>query len=957
MKPRTAIILVTALAIAFGALAVTIWVGFWDMPRDDETGKRKAKDTESLARHDTDNRMTRILNALKGKGKAEDVESLSQYGISDRTTRILNALGGKKINLICVYLPIKGKDGAEDKPNEHHDEIWEYIEGLKKMMGREGTTIKIVDVTMSVEREKLQARFRQRHRKAHSAHVKLLEEGFLRNSAEMIKALRAAETRWGELPDDSFLGKFGLSTVVAETFGASARRLDEIVKAIRDAEADMSALPDYAGLTSQLTDSLDRTGKNMDMIVKVVKQVKGIPAPVAKSRADVVAAMAAAGEAVDAMTKTLDGVKEGTIKPAQAAAVLKAFAKACPLAAEAIRVASDKLHLAAGKDNSGIIRGCAYFTMSVRVLQSNGKFTPVSGNLVANLEKTIAPNLANLTAVAGETEKRLKPEAQLESLKGIESHASHWAGQFAKVRARAGEALTGLASPDKATAVVFKEIDDGELFRDLMDPVKALLDTARKLPDVEGAGLSSAINENNIVIVEVGQETKVATYDEVFPRQQRLSDRDPGKATGKRTFKGDSAIASKMLKTAFAPFGTVIVTYFDPPPLKMGNRPMPRAPLPIAPNQLVQLSKAIVAANFKVEQWNLADAKSRPKTDDALPTVLMVLPPPVASPFAAQMGMPSPKFGDAQLARIRKEIDSGTPAVFLATYQPVRMVATGFSKMPVPPNLEINKYLIETWGIEIVNDARLIVGNPDETTPGSFKINVEAFAYLPISTFTDHAIGRPLRGQRVFWLDACPIARASKKKDGVEIEPVLTVPESMTNIWATKVKIPDLVEAIQSGRGGLIRPSYDKGDVRSPMDLAVAAVRKADPQANRAESRVVVLAVGASMLDMYLTRRIGVSDGKGGFSFDPPPTLNTTLVVNSLYWLTGKTDFIAAGPAAGKLIDITGTVHETVLKVMSPAELPGDRDDRRGPGDALPETAGQSDDSRNDLIWSGATTV
>ena len=858
----------------------------------------------------------------EGLGFRTDIESLGRYGITDRTVRILRALK-EEVTLTCVYLPKQGQEGDDEKSkNEYHDRILEYLEGLSKKMGREDKKIKIVDVTRPIEQAKLQARLRQRHRDAQPQHIKLLEEDFLPGSAKMLKALRAAETRWGEMPEEAFLTQFGLSAGVSESFRSSAKRVGEIAKSIRDAEADMSALPDYADLVSQLKGALDNTQSNMETIIRIVKKVKDIPAPVAKSRQGVLDAMAKAGKAVEAMMKTLDGVSDGKVKAAQAAAVLGAFAKAAPAAAEELRIAADKLRLVGGKDNADVLRNSAFFAMTMLVPMPDGSMASARGELVTNLEQIMAPNLDKLGEAANETVKHLKPDTQLESLKSVLSMAEHWSKQFARAQTLTGKALAGLAKPDKDTAAAFKQAEDGTLFNALIEPVKKIIETAGKLPDVKDAALSSDVNEGNIVIIEVGAKTKVATFDEVFPRQQRLSDQNPGLAGGERAFNGDSAIASKMLKMGQGPFGTVIIVYFDPPPQMMGGRrPMPRAPLPLPPNNLGELTKSIEAGNYKVEQWNMSNPDGRPKTDESLKTVLLVLPPPPPSPFSGMMGMPpSPQFGPNHIARIRQEIDAGTAAIFLTTYQPTRLASTGFGPpMPVRPNIAVNTYLADDWGIEVVRDARLIMGNPDSTRPGVFKINVEAFTYLPISTFSDHAIGRPLQGQRVFWLDACPLEQGEKETDGVTIEPLLTVPGAVTNVWGTKVQIRKLAEAIREG-GGLISPVA--GDVMAPMHLAMAATRKEDPEAGRQESKIVAMTVGASMLDWYVTRPIGVSDGKGGFSFDKPPVLNTTLVVNSLYWLTDKVDYIAAGPATGKTIGVIDEGTETALKVISLAGIP-----------------------------------
>ena len=856
-----------------------------------------------------------------GFGYRKDIESLGRYGISDRTTKILSALD-EKITLTCVYLPTKAKDGdAEDTPNERHDEIWEYLAGLQKKMGRMDKAIDIRDVTEPIEQIKLQVRLRQRHCDAQPDHVKLLEQDFLVGSGEMVQALKAAETEWGEMPDGAFLTKFGLSAGVADSFRASAKRLGEIAAKIKEATNDRSALPDYADLAGQLKDALDKTQANMQTIIEVIKRVQGIPKPVAESQKGIVEAMARARQAVDAMAASVKGVKEGKVAVEQAAALLDAFAKAAPPAAEEIRKASDKLRQAAGPDNSDVIRSSAYFSMTVRVPLPDGTMASAQGEIVENLEQIVAPNIDKLARAATETVKHLKPETQLESLKGLAELAEHWAGQFARAQALTSKALAGLAKPDAKTAEAFKGAADGSLFKDLIGPVGTMLETAKALPDVEDAALSSAVNEDNIVIIEVGSKTKVATFDELFPRQQRLADRSPGMASGERAFNGDSAIASKMLKMGAQPFGTVILTYFDAPPQMLGRQPMPGPPMPLPLDSLAELRKVIGTSNFKVEQWNLAQPDSRPKSDGALGEVLLVLPPPPKSPMPAFGGMPQPlSFGPEQMDVIRKEIDAGTPAVFLAKYEPGGMMRSPMGVIPVEANVVVYTYLEQAWGIKVVNDARIIVGNPDQSVPGRFKINVEAFTYLPISTFGEHPVGRPLQGQRVFWLDACPLE--ATEKDGVAIESILSVPGNMTNIWATRERISDLAEAIRSG-GGLIRPVYaDDRDIAAPMDLAMAAVRKEDAAAGHGASRIVAMSVGASMMDWYVTRPIGVSDGRGGFSFDPPPTINMTLVVNSLYWLTDKTGYIAAGPVSAKTIGMINRNTENVLKVMCLAGFP-----------------------------------
>ena len=44
--------------------------------------------------------------------------------------------------------------------------------------------------------------------------------------------------------------------------------------------------------------------------------------------------------------------------------------------------------------------------------------------------------------------------------------------------------------------------------------------------------------------------------------------------------------------------------------------------------------------------------------------------------------------------------------------------------------------------------------------------------------------------------------------------------------------------------------------------------------------------------------------GEGGFSFDPAPKANADLIIGSIYWLSDNEDYIAAGPAQIKPVNV-----------------------------------------------------
>jgi hypothetical protein len=203
--------------------------------------------------------------------------------------------------------------------------------------------------------------------------------------------------------------------------------------------------------------------------------------------------------------------------------------------------------------------------------------------------------------------------------------------------------------------------------------------------------------------------------------------------------------------------------------------------------------------------------------------------------------------------------------------------------------------------------------------PGRFKVNAERFNFLPLSSFTDQPVGKPLQGQRVMWTNLCPITRKlnaraepAEAPAGVTIQPVLTLPKTDKATWATR-RIQDLLMQFRTSEGSYITPDYVAGDLPVPFDLAVAATKAADAEKNVKPTRIVVLSVGASLTNGYLDREVPVRDAKGTLSLDDPPRANADLAINSVYWLIGRPGLIAAGPVQATMREIPPTFKNVLI--------------------------------------------
>jgi len=123
-------------------------------------------------------------------------------------------------------------------------------------------------------------------------------------------------------------------------------------------------------------------------------------------------------------------------------------------------------------------------------------------------------------------------------------------------------------------------------------------------------------------------------------------------------------------------------------------------------------------------------------------------------------------------------------------------------------------YLREQWGIDVRTDYLVVPAVADENLPGQFKIDAERFSYLPLSTFTDHPIGRPLQARRVLWMGLCPVSIAPDRPEGVTVQPILTVPGNWRDTWATN-RIEEMLAQFQTAEGSTIAPDFQAGDRRS----------------------------------------------------------------------------------------------------------------------------------------------
>ncbi len=441
-----------------------------------------------------------------------------------------------------------------------------------------------------------------------------------------------------------------------------------------------------------------------------------------------------------------------------------------------------------------------------------------------------------------------------------------------------------LGQIDPASGAVLARAEAGQWQQPLIariDEIKTQIDA---LPEIKLTEIADKLEKTpNVIIAEAGEKVEVISFDDVWPQSQPLPGAAPEDAP-RRVFNGDTAITASILSLSQPPLATVIFAHYqaEAPQQMRQFQPPQMGSIPYA--QLEDLRQRLSRANLLVKEWNLAEQPDPPAAEQGTEPVYVFLPPPQDLP------MPGPqqkdkKFGDAQVAKVKELIEQGSRAIFLCKWEPPTRAA--FFMPPSEPTYAYEDLLRDTLGVNVLYKFRTVYGVPEQRQPGSYGVNMQRWAYMPLNNFTEMAIGEPLKNRRVLMLDVCPVVAADQAPEGLAIQPILEVPKQ-DEYWASADVLQLIQQVVGDERGGLTRKM--PGDLPSGYTAALAVTSEDQP-------RAVVLGTGASVMNGYLGERVPRIGGQDErISFDPPPTANADLVINAVMWLAGRSDLIGAGP-------------------------------------------------------------
>ncbi len=802
-----------------------------------------------------------IVNVISNeKNYRCDMETLGRYGLSDSSEKILEQIN-QPVRLTSIYTSVK----PDSKPQE-------YLPRLRDMMdeiARQKDDVTLVNVTSDRAKAEVLGRLRR-----------VLDEAALDQRA-IIKGIQvlygeqgsqydSLVRQWSEYPSGGWFEQFGLPKDTESVMRANKKQLRETTTKLRQ---DLSAsLPDYPDMVRRVEITLAELQERLTRVSSRLRSLSAVPERAKKHRRELISAAATVKSALAKASVCIG--RANSPLPQDSLKVLKSFAVDIRVAADSAQLAATKLEQFAGK---GPVRSARSWRLERISLPG--------------LYRSISRRINN---IADQAEGLIRPTVKVADRQRFVTDVRQVIPQYLagaeKIQTSVNALLDELTKLDKHTQKIFARAKQDNYLQAQIKPLAKLLEQAaevKPLPEHLNE-LIKKINQDNIVLIEIGDKTGVVGFDEVWPlragQQASPGDKD---GQGKRAFHGDSALCAKMLSMTSEPFAEVVLTFFEDIPEKYSPYQQQQLMVGPIPSPFLQtVRERLEKANLKVTEWNIAKQPNPAKASEGRPQVLLILPPPEPTPMQPKMPRRRPEWSGAEVEKVRKIISGGTPAIFLTGYlwpMPMR-------GMLIPARYGFGDYLRDDWGIDVKTNLRVIRTKPDSHAPGKFKLEVVQWQFMPLSSFTDHVIGKPLQARRMYWYNACPITTVSDSKTGAIIKDILAIPGDRNEIWAIS-DIRAFFDKVREREP--LEADPDNGDLIPPFAVAV----EANKQVGSKQARIVVLAAGESFTDHYLQNPVYNISEDGTMVPEPPPVADVDLLTNSIYHLSGKDEYIGAGPS------------------------------------------------------------
>lgn len=845
-----------------------------------------------------------VVNVISNlRGWRRDMETLQRYSLSDSARRILDEVQ-QPVRVTTIY--------TSSKPDAKPEQYLPRLRDLLEEMRQHRPALTVMHANSDQQKAEILARLKKNLEQTHQKQRDFVL-AFQTLADNQSAGYEQMAKQWAAYPAKGWLAQFG----VPKSLEVSANSIkDQLRKGSAEFRQDMDSLslPNYPTMAQSATGMLGQLEEWLTTSVQGARQIADLPGKAAKSRPEVDAAALAVLSAVNAFSTALQ--PPTTTAPADPAQTLWALVKAGDNLNAKARAAAELLDTL----------GAAGFSQATAWRTAQGEL-PALYDELAQVGEQLASEAQGLRQAA-------KPEVQRQVVQAYAQVIPKLVARAQLAKDACARLMSDVATVDEATAPILEQFRKADYLQPQLEAVQKLTAQAENLPKAAAdQDITDRTLQQNVVVVEVGDKLGVLDFDEVWPLAPESMNDLTEEKNPRRVFYGDRAIASKILSLSQEPFGEVVLTYFE----DWQGRPTPR---PLFSMQLRTLRQQLERSNLKLIDWNLADPeKMLPPPQPGLPRVLLVLTPPEPETAMPARGQPAAlSWGHQHAKLVQRQIDAGTPAVFL-----VGQVWPSYKLGQLQPYAyAFDAYLKDVWGVQARTGMRVVEGVRDATDPKAYDLPLPRLAFLPLSDFTDHAIGRSLKARKLYWSEVCPIvpttpnasaapttaaasAPASEPGSAPASGPTSTPAPGKANVvvrsildvtspdaWGVEKPV-ELAQDLQ--RGSTIGPKPN--DLRTPFSVAVESVRTVDGRS----SRVVVLGVGFSYADEFLARPVRRLKANAAGASEPPPLGDVDLLTNSIYYLLDKGAYIGSGPGLSQPMILPE--HNTGLQLACILAWPG----------------------------------
>ena len=691
----------------------------------------------------------------------KDLATVGNYGLSDRTRTILDGAKGD-IELSIVYEP----NDKDKNQKEYISRLQEYCDELAGYTKR----FKVTHVATDRQREQLVADISGSVGGEAGAHKEAIEAfQRLRTELEAELTQRTAEAVAIQSNRDAWLSGFPMFAQVVLTLQEMQKKVVALKGEIEEL-TPQSGLPKYGEAATKAKEAVEELTTGFKKISTLMRQFTSLSQETTRPDSEYIQALgevAAAARGVASKLRTAVG-NEGDEVPADVKAPLKAFADACVEAAGTLDALVSRVERFA--DAFPIVQKHADWSAQIQsgplplqigvddVLQETGR----------NLEKLRLQILGILD--------KADPNELQAALLGVRRNTSGLEQNIAVCDEILTSLANGLSKMDGESQALLDAAGSGGLFATTIASLETTKKQFDELPELTLGDIADKLREPNTIVVKYNKELRVIGFDEIWPIRQGPADSDNDEPS--RSFNGDSAIGSAILAvTADRKFANIVFVGYEPPAPQQRSPfmpPPPRSSIPLEQTNL--LRERLVASNYNVYQWNLAQQPDAPTMEDGLKTIHVFLPPaPPAAPNPFGPQTPQASFGDAERAKVREMLSQSGRAIFLAGWE---VMASPFGGPPTTPEYGYNPILESEFGLHVDNGTRIIKVVPDTKTERGFTLSLPMILWLPTFGYSDSPIGKSMRGTRSLANSACVIDITDPPGDAtVNVDSILRIPD------------------------------------------------------------------------------------------------------------------------------------------------------------------------------------